>query len=127
MQNNGENILMADLEQVDVQDYEKAYYNMIEAMSEPDIIISSNACEEQARLVNNINWALNGCEHKLEKPIILRSNVDFIECESIIYRERKLYADRYDMTGDYWERLLLETITPDDLEKLYKQIIDEIF
>lgn len=127
MQNNGENILMADLEQVDVQDYEKAYYDMIEAMSEPDIIISSNACEEQARLVNNINWVLNGCEHKFEKPIILRSNVDFIECESIIYRERKLYADRYDMTGDYWERLLLETIIPDDLEKLYKQIIDETF
>ena len=131
MQNNYCNSLIASQVQVDEQvDYEAmeaAYYAMLEAMHEPDIIISSNASEEQARLVNDINWVLNGCEHKLEKPIILRSNVDFIECERIIYRERKLYADRYDMKGDYWERILLDTIVVEDLYKLYKQLIDEIF
>ena len=124
---NDENMLMTDLELVDEQDYEEAMQAAYDAMCEPEIVISDNASPEQVRLVNNINWLLNGCEHTLEKPLKLASRVDTIMCEKVVYQNKELYAERYDMAGDYWERLLLETVISDDLEMLYGQLINEKF
>ena len=120
-------MLMTDLELVDEQEWEDAMRDAYEAMCEPEIVISDNASEEQVRLVNDINWLLNGCEHTLEKPLKLASKVDTIMCEKVVYQNRELYAERYDMAGDYWERLLLETVISDDLEMLYGQLINEKF
>lgn len=124
---NDENMLMTDLELVDEQEWEDAMRDAYEAMCEPEIVISDNASEEQVRLVNDINWLLNGCEHTLEKPLKLASKVDTIMCEKVVYQNRELYAERYDMAGDYWERLLLETVISNDLEMLYGQLINEKF
>lgn len=124
---NDENMLMTDLELVDEQDYEEAMQAAYDAMCEPEIIISDNASPEQERLVNDINWLLNGCEHTLEKPLKLASKVDTIMCEKVVYQNKELYAERYDMAGDYWERMLLETVISDDLEMLYGQLINEKF
>lgn len=124
---NDENMLMTDLELVDEQEWEDAMRDAYEAMCEPDIVISDNASQEQERLVKDINWVLNGCEHKLESPIMLASNVDTILCEKLVYQKKQLYAERYDMAGDYWERLLLKTVVSADLDKLYTQLINEIF
>lgn len=127
---NDDNMLMTDLELVDEQDYEDAMrdaYEAMCAMEGPEIAISDNASEDQARLVNNINFVLNGCTHTLLEPIVLKSEVDSIACETVIYRDKRIYAERYDKAGDYWEQLLLDTIVPEDLDKLYGQLINEIF
>ena len=127
---NDENMLMTDLELVDEQEWEDAMrdaYETMVAMDAPEIVISDNASEEQVRLVNDINFLLNGCEHTLEKPLKLASKVDTIMCEKVVYQHRELYVERYDMAGDYWERMLLEAVLYDDLDRLYKQLIDEIF
>ena len=132
MQNNNSKALIDSQVRVNYQlEYaamEAAYASMLEAMHEPEIIISANASEEQARLVNDINWVLNGCRHETEEPIVLRdTDGDTIKCETVLYYENRIYAERYDMAGDYWERQLLDTIVPEDLDKLYIQLIREIF
>lgn len=125
---NDENMLMTDLELVDEQEWEDAMRDAYEAMAKmeaPEIVISDNASEEQVRLVNDINWLLNGCDHTLEKPLKLASKVGTIMCEKVVYQNRNLYAERYDMAGDYCERMLLETVISDDLDMLYGQLINE--
>jgi hypothetical protein len=127
---NDENMLMTDLELVDEQEWEDAMrdaYEAMAAMDAPEIVISDNASEEQVRLVNDINWLLNGCNHKLETPITLRSRVCSGVYESVIYDKKQLYVERYDKAGDYKVQLLLETVISDDLDRLYGQLINEMF
>lgn len=98
------------------------------AMREPEIKISESASDEQARLITDINWLLNGRNYTLETPIelVMADGKEFV-CEKLLYREDRLWAERYSRSGDYWEQVTLDGANEFALDKLYSQLIDEIF
>lgn len=98
------------------------------AMREPEIKISESASDEQARLITDINWLLNGRNYEPEIPIklVMADGKEFV-CEKFLYREDRLWAERYSKKGDYWEQVTLDGANEMSLNKLYSQLIDEIF
>ena len=125
---NDENMLMTDLELVDEEAYEDAMQAAYEAMQEPEIVIADGATDAQREMIENINFVLNGNSHKLQEPIELDDdeNGKFM-CEEVVYREKQLYAQNYDVEQDCWNDLRLDGVLAESLEKLWGRLINEIF
>ena len=155
MSYNDENMLMIDLEEVDeqvwddammsafqetmsedadnIEDVEDASYiedyeSMMGAMQEPEIDVSGNASSRQEKLIRDINWVLNGCSHKLDHVVFIKCiDGGEMQCEKVLYRDGKLWAQEYDFDHDWWEQQNLVGVCEDSLEELYKILIEEIF
>lgn len=141
MKCNDDNMLMIDLEEVDEQawdeaidalkddeDYIQGYESMLEAMQEPEIDVSGNASSRQEKLIRDINFVLNGSSHKLEHVVSIKCiDGGEMQCEKVLYRDGKLWAEEYDFDHDWWEHQNLVGVCEDSLDELCEILIEEIF
>lgn len=141
MKYNDDNMLMIDFDEVSEQDWDDAvdalmdddeyldsYQKTLDAMHEPEIDVSGNASSRQEKLIRDINFVLNGSSHKLDCPVFIKCiDGGEMQCEKVLYRDGKLWAEEYDFDHDFWEQQNLVGVCEDSLEKLYEILIDEIF
>lgn len=146
MKYNDDNMLMIDLEEVDEQawdeavdalmedeDYLEEYQQMVECYEAPVIRFETGTPDDVCWMIDSINFSLNRCNHKLSEPIMMK--VSHRVClaersdkvEEVVYHEHKLWAQEHLTDLDCPRRRCLEAYDADELGRLMKVIVDDLY